>query len=190
MAEIQHYDPSEHQSQTSEQEERQLGAAALSLASERHVRYPDLTIEIGTERFAENPVIETPLIAHTRRIVRIINETAADQLGENPDYHVREPHMSRITAYLAQTVTPKKGETRQRKEIVDHTSAVEAVRARLDQVNHPVQQVLAKAEIELKDTLTAFELKNLTLDVLKVTHWPELKAEYEKQVSARRISSI
>lgn len=201
MTEASTYDPHENlrPPQSSLQEGRPIGRTALKLAQnaadqhgnnpELNGPYPDLTFDIDEELFTSNGVIEKPLISHTRQILRIVNDISSEQLGESLDYHIREPHQRRVVSFLAQTVVI--GSTKpHRRDIVNHSDAVQVVRAQLKAVKHPVEQVLAKAEVKLKDVLSPQELKSLPLDVLKITHWSALREQYHKQISARRESRL
>lgn len=188
MAEVQIPDPFERQDQSFGRQGRHLGAVALethSEGSDQESRYPDIEFELDLSGFADRPTIEVTPAARTRQILKIVNEAGTSQLNENFDFRLREEHLRRVNSYLSQRVNVQ-DEQHQRKYIIDNTGAVANVREKLAAINHPVEQVLSRAEVELKDTLTPGELKGLVIDVLSITHWNDLREEYNQQVSAKR----
>lgn len=128
------------------------------------------------------------------------------------DPKARGRHINRVNSFMTQEVTivnPRYDETAEksyrtpktiavrRKEALDHQDTAQANAAVLEHLieeNHPVAQAInqvgerykAILEDEENSTFTWIEMDNVITQVLRYTHWDELKKAYQEILDQKR----
>ncbi len=120
-------------------------------------------------------------------------EACPDGFPAQPDYRPNPNRANRIDRYLAETVgMGLEGHNAlcRRSEIIDEAWATRVVRKSLSASKHPVAQLITQLERDHSKMLGPEILDHATVNILKQTHWPQLKAHYDLQVGEWRHNLI
>lgn len=158
-------------------------------------KYPDLEFEIDEKAMLGHSAFEWTPEGRVRAVMGALRDSGAEELDpsrrwENPA--ARERHLSRIKSYYSAKVSVRSNADKYdkeasvevpRRELVDHADAVGHVLEGLSEENHPVFQVLTHVKDKFDEKMTSGEVMSLSLSVLQLTHWDELRDAYNSQVS-------
>jgi hypothetical protein len=172
-----------------------------SSESTREYRYPLLNFDIPAEKLVsrklyeagQERIIEQPDGERVRVVLQALKDAGASDYIEASKLSEREKTMARRKQFLSQTALIRYeskfgAEERvvQRKHLIDRERANKAVLTELAKTHDPVWQVLDYVNQQFGEQLSADKMTTLCNDVLTVTHWKELHAQYLAQVAVKR----
>jgi len=174
------------------------GEAQIAMeTNESTPEYPRLSFDIPAEKLISRKIgdhtVEPSDGERTRVVLRALVDAGASEYSYVAGHQAREKRLMRTKQFLASTTlvpfrTEYGIESRavQRKRLVDRQRANAAVLTELAKIHDPVWQVLDYVNEQYGEQLSADKLTTLCNDVLSVTHWQELQAQYVAQVAVKR----
>lgn len=155
-------------------------------------RPPDIVFEnVNTEQFLPSTsAIETTDDARLRTGLRNIAEQIDDpetaELYISPKY--REKKRSNAQAFFSKKI-PINGQKIKQSDLIDFSTAVSHVVARLTDDNDPVTQYIAQLidELKEKEDVNIGALNVFLRTLLIVTHWAEFRTACKEQIEDKKL---